>query len=223
MHWVPQIFSVPGQVHVPAWQMEPGGHLVPQPPQLSCDRIRSTHCDCPLHIGQMHTLFPHVKLGAQRFPHAPQLFGSVVVSTHPPSQRRTHASTPASASAAASAVASAGASASRPASRPTMTSATATSSGTVVSIPDGASATATDVSTPASAIAESGSNPHRFAHADALRTSAGSRSANAGTRSARARGRIQLTLDVGTGAGAFLDITTRPSAILAHRHSRRSR
>ncbi len=77
--------SVPPHVHIESWQMSPWGHAVPQPPQLSTSLLTSMQTPLQIIAGGMHPpQFPssHAIPLSQTLPQLPQLFGSLVVSTH---------------------------------------------------------------------------------------------------------------------------------------------
>jgi hypothetical protein len=81
-----------GQLHVPPEQVAPLGHTLPQPPQSRLFVCVSTHAPAMPHdvspVGHPVVQLPptHWLPGPQRFPHIPQLRGSVVVSVHAPLQ-----------------------------------------------------------------------------------------------------------------------------------------
>lgn len=81
-----------GQLQLPPLHVAPFGHTLPQPPQSRVFVCVSTHAPFMPHdvspVGQpaVHVPLTHWLPGPQRFPHVPQLRGSLVVSVHTPLQ-----------------------------------------------------------------------------------------------------------------------------------------
>jgi hypothetical protein len=73
----------PPQTHVPVWQLEPGGHLLPQVPQLLESFARSRHCEphCVSEPGQLHLPLLHELPRGHWLPQPLQFRKSLVVST----------------------------------------------------------------------------------------------------------------------------------------------
>jgi hypothetical protein len=74
----------PPQTHEPLWQLEPGGHLLPQVPQLLESFARSRHCEphCVSEPGQVHLPALQELPSGHWLPQALQFRKSLVVSTH---------------------------------------------------------------------------------------------------------------------------------------------
>jgi hypothetical protein len=91
-HAIPHCISPDGHAQLPAVQVEPMGHVLPQEPQSRLFVWRSTHAPlggqdvCPVGQPIVHAPFTHWLPGPHRFPQVPQLRGSVVVSTQNPPQ-----------------------------------------------------------------------------------------------------------------------------------------
>jgi hypothetical protein len=85
----PQSVSPPAHTHFPPMQVELAGQTLPHAPQLFESVVGSMQTDPaePAHVilgaGQLpHWLFAHITPVAHAAPQLPQLFGSLVVSTH---------------------------------------------------------------------------------------------------------------------------------------------